>query len=438
MPIAGRHRRTAIILCLIPASYFVLTAIFALAHYDDYASGLPRLLRYVVGPLAIAGMLGGCAMLLPRDHALTTGITACSILVAMFLFEGYMRWQNLPQRVGLAGIVDGGADQDRYGGAMPPAYTIKALNAKLGTETLADAVLSGIPGTEMLLCSRMGVPVTTRTDRYGFRNPQPDTSAPVDVMILGDSFAEGICLEDGQHLVDQMRAGGASILNTATRGAGPLYELAVLGRYGPHFRPRITVVAFFEGNDWENLTVELEQPWLHEALTPGADFGPIEMDAAQRAGAARIITDWWQGTAASLEEYLRRRSYMRNFLALQETASILGLHYPKAAGDNPEFEQILHRMKQIADGWQGQVVVVYIPALDQFGGLFPHGFVSAPLRRNVARAAEDAGVGLIDLTPTFRDRPSPLGLYAPDAHLNAEGAALAAGRIMTDPLLALP
>ncbi len=45
---------------------------------------------------------------------------------------------------------------------------------------------------------------------------------------------------------------------------------------------------------------------------------------------------------------------------------------------------------------------------------------------------------MIDLTPTFRDYPSPLGLYAPDAHLNAEGAALAAGTIMADPLMALP
>lgn len=438
MPIVGRHRRIAIILCLIPAGYFVLTAIFALAHFDDYASDLPRLLRYVVGPLAIATLLVGCATLLSPDNALMMGITVCSILAAMFLFEGYMRWQHLPQRMGLAGIVDGGADADRFGDAMPPAYTIKALNAKLGTETLADAVLSGMPGAEMLLCSRMGVPVTTRNDRYGFRNPQPETTAPVDLMVLGDSFAEGICLEDGLHLVDQMRTGGATILNTASRGAGPLYELAVFGRYGPYFRPRVTVVAFFEGNDWENLSVEIEQPWLYEALTPGADFGPIEMDAAQRADSARVIADWWQGTAASLEEYLSRRSYMRNFLALQETASILGLHYPKAAGDNPVFEQILHRMKEIAEGWQGRVVVVYIPALDQFGGLFPHGFVSAPLRRNVARAAEDAGVGLIDLTPTFRDHPSPLGLYAPDAHLNPQGAALAAGRIMTDPLLALP
>ncbi|MEW4462192.1 SGNH/GDSL hydrolase family protein [Roseibium algicola] len=434
----GRHRRIATILCLIPAGYFLLTAIFALVHFDDFASDLPRLLRYVLGPLAIAALLVGCAWLLSPDNALTMGITACSILAGMFMFEGYMRWHNLPQRMGLAGIVDGGTDLERYGGAMPPAYTIKALNAKLGTETLAEAVLAGTPGAEMLLCSRMGVPVTTRIDSYGFRNPQPKTAAPVDLMILGDSFAEGICLDDGQHFVDQMRAGGASILNTASRGAGPLYELAVLGRYGPHFRPRITVLAFFEGNDWENLSVETEQPWLHEALAPEADFGPIELDAARRADATRIITGWWQGTAATLEEYLSRRAYLRNFLALQETASILGLHYPKAASDNPVFEQILHRMKQIADGWQGRVVVVYIPALDQFGGVFPHGFLSAPLRENVARAAESAGLGLIDLTPTFRDYPSPLGLYAPDAHLNAEGAALAAGTIMADPLMTLP
>lgn len=438
MTTARRHRRFALVLCLLPAAYFLLVAAYALMNASDFASDLPRLTRYVLGPLVIALLLIGFGFLAGPDGALMVGITACSIMAGLFAFEAYMLTRALPGRIGLAGVVDPGVDLERFGSAFPPAYTIKGLNTGLGTPHLADAVLSGIPGAETLLCSQMGKPVTTRADSYGFRNPTPDTAAPIDIMVLGDSFGEGICLPDGQGLVDQMRAGGVSVLNTSSRGAGPLFELAVLGRYGPHFRPRVTVMAFFEGNDWDNLADERTRPWLVEALDPATDFGVIEVSPEKWERAEEVVANWWQGEAATTSEFLRRTAVLRNFLALQQTAAILGLHYPGGAHENPDYPVVLDRAKAIADGWQGRVVVVYIPSLDRFGGVFRHDFVTDPLRRMVATAAADAGLEFVDLVPAFRATGAPRKLYAPDSHLNAEGAALAAQTIMASPALALP
>ncbi|SDD33818.1 hypothetical protein SAMN05421538_101403 [Paracoccus isoporae] len=429
------QRRIAVILCLIPAAYFLLTAVYALLNYGDFASDMPRLMRYVIGPLAIVAILALCAFALSADTSLMIGITATSILIGLFVFEGYMRLQLLPQQIGLAGVVDDDVDLGRFGNAMPPAYTIKSMNFQLNTERLSDAVLSGVPDEEIMLCSRMGEPVVSRSDENGFRNPLPLPEAPVDLMVIGDSFAEGICLPDGAHFVDQLREGDFSVMNTASRGSGPLFELAVLGRYGPIYQPDTTLMAFFEGNDWENLANEAVVPWMAEALEPGADFGAAEWTDLRRGQISEVISDWWSGSAASINEYLRRRSFLRNLLALQNTANILGLHYPKAMDENPDYERVLRRGREIAGEWGGKLVVVYIPSLDRFGGLFPHEFVQDPLRGMVLGAADRAGVEVIDLTPVFREAEEAGSLYAPDSHFNARGATLAAETILNHPAI---
>ncbi|MXU64339.1 SGNH/GDSL hydrolase family protein [Oceanomicrobium pacificus] len=426
----GAPSRAALWLCLLPAAYFALVALYAALNFSDYASDTPRLLRYIVGPLAISAMLVLCAFFLSSEAALSVGITASSILFALFLFEAVMTYRLLPKQAGLAGIVDGELDADRFADGYPPAVTVKAMNRDLGVETLSDAILTGIPEAEVLLCSKNGAPVSYRADALGLRNPAPEADAPVEILLLGDSFAEGICLPDGTHLADRMRASGLSLVNTGSRGMGPLLELAVLKRFGPHFRPDMTLMLFFEGNDWTNLENELQRSWLSSVLDGDVDAGPVRMTDAQEQAARDMVGRWWDGSAASIGSFLKRQSVLRNFLALHHVATALGLHYPKALPEIPAFADVLVSAKETAAVWGGEFTVIYLPAVDRFGGLLPHDFVHDPLREMVADAAAGAGVGLIDLVPPFEATGAPRDLYAADAHLNAAGAQLAADHIL--------
>ncbi len=430
----GKQRRKASvgwILCLAPAVYFLMVAIYALLNFSEYASDAPRLLRYVVGPLCIALTLLICAYWLKTEKRVNLGIAATSILAAMFLFEFYMTVSLLPQQVGLVGVVGEDVKLERYRRSLPPAFTLKALNTQRQVDSLDRASLSGVPDQEVILCSKDGQPVSYVADRYGFRNDGNVTEPPVDILVLGDSFMEGICLEDGDHVVDVMRKDVPSIINTGSRGSGPLFELAVLGRYGPHFKPKLTIMAFFEGNDWENLGREFQQhSYLHAALEPDGDFGTVDWSEAQRAESAEIIESWWEGSAASVSVLFRRPSLLRNFLALHQTARVFGLHYPKAVKPNPVYQDVLRRAKQMTASWGGELVVVFLPSVSQFGGLLPHSFAHDPMRNMVAAAAAQADVELIDLTPVFRTHDDPMSLYALDAHFSEEGAALAASTIL--------
>ena len=423
-------RRAGAVLCAIPAAYLLLTPAYAMLHIGDYASDMPRLLRYVIGPLIIALALLWAGLRLGSERALTVGIVATSVLAGLFLFETYLTLRLLPRQGNVVGVVDDGVSTSRYERNLPPAFTIKALNYELGVTRLDNALLSAVPGEPTMLCSQNGQPITYDADSYGFRNPEINIPNQVEFMALGDSFVEGLCLSDGEGIIGQFRERvDGSVFNTGSRGAGPLFELAVLGRYGPVFRPKVTLMAFFEGNDWENLENEAKVGWLAEALDPSADFGPIEWTEAQRSAAAPIISNWWAAGGGSIWELFRRQSILRNYFALVNTAQVLGLHYPKAMAPNPHYGPLLLRAAELTESWQGRLVVVYIPAHDRFAGVFPHEFVSEDLRRMVREAADQAGLPMIDLTETIERQADPKSLYAADSHFNAAGATLAAETI---------
>ncbi len=286
-----------------------------------------------------------------------------------------------------------------------------------------------MPGARTLLCAERGKPVLYRADRYGFRNADTVYSRPVETMFLGDSFVEGICLPDGRDLVGQFRARHPETIAIGSRGAGPLLELAMLGRFGPVIRPKRVVIVFYEGSDWENLDHELRRSWLVPALRADADFGPAIMPAATIARSQPILRKWFATRPPGMMAVIRGAHIPRNLLALHQTWTQLGLGYPKAAPEFPEYAQILARAKTIASTWGGEVVLAYVPQTGRLIGLIPNQFVFDQVRDKVRAAAATNRLPLIDLTPVFLNEPRPIALYAADGHLSALGAGLAARSI---------
>ena len=427
----GGGRLAAVAACLVPAAYFAAVAGFALVHAEDYAADLPRLARYVLAPGAIALTLAAAALRLSPRKALVAGTSATAMLCALFAFEAVLTVRGLQASLGTVGDARLKGDDTRFRSALPPTYTLKALNASLGVRRLDAALLGSAPHVDVLLCARGGVPVTYRADRYGFNNDDAAYDRPVRTLVLGDSFVEGMCLPRREALLGQLARLTDGTIGLGTRGAGPLVHLATLGRYGPKLKPRTTVITFFAGNDWENLANERTMPWLRPALARDATFGPPKTEPAMLRRARAQVAGWWTKADRGIGEVFARRKVVRNFLALQQTALHLGLHYPKAQPDLPEFEQILRRMREIAAGWDGGVVLVYVPPVDRYAGVLDARFVHDRLRHRVLAASGRADVPVIDLAAAFDGHENPNGLYAPDSHFSTAGAKMAA-RVIAD------
>ncbi|SPF75406.1 hypothetical protein ALP8811_00393 [Aliiroseovarius pelagivivens] len=423
--------RIGSVLCIMVAGYFLATAGYALMNASSYAVGTARVMRYVIAPGAIGLIFLLVALFVKSDRRLLIGIYAFSTLVALFAFEAFLTWRSIQGSIGLAGFIQGeDTSYERYQQTLPPTYTLKALNRDLGVPSLAEMQMGAIPGKEVLLCTRDGQPVSYVADRYGLRNPDDVHDAPVELLLLGDSFTEGICLPEGEDIASQIRAEEPAMVNTGTRGAGPLYELAVLRRWGMKLRPEHTVIFFFEGNDWQNIKKELTFPFLTDALDPSKPVGPVASAVNSPDAINQILDGWWGEQSQSLEGFLGRRSWRRNFFALQQSALVMGIHYPKATVEKPEYLQILHAARSTVDQWEGKLTLVYIPQVDRFVGLLPSASVYDELRNRVRNAADQAGLDFVDLVPLIEAQKSPRSAYAADSHFNALGARLAAEAVL--------
>jgi hypothetical protein len=95
------------------------------------------------------------------------------------------------------------------------------------------------------------VECTLSTDERGFRN-QTDIE-PYDIVVLGDSFAEGSNVSD-EHAwpVRLARKSGLSVYNLGMSGYDPIHYLASLKEYGLALRPSYVLCLLYEGNDFRS------------------------------------------------------------------------------------------------------------------------------------------------------------------------------------------
>jgi hypothetical protein len=418
-------RIIALSICTIIVMYFGLMLLAALFSYGDYASTTPHLVRYVLIPALLATFFVCCGLFLPRRASLLVGLNGAALLAGLFAFELLQTIEILPVRLGGLGGRTGAESAERD---FLPGIPLKAMNGALNVEHLHEAMLAGVPNRRTLLCTRERGPIAFDADRLGFNNPDGVHERSIDVAVLGDSFVEGFCLSPGRDVVARLRVRHPASVSVATRGNGPLIELAALGRYGPVLKPRHVVMVFFEGNDWRNLASELSKPWLRAVLAEGAEYGPVPAPEPTLSRAEKLARERGEREVTATD-ILFSIKFIRQFLALNLTGTKLGLAYSMAPRDHPEYAEVLRRAKRMTEGWGGRFTLLYLPRVERHLGLFPRDFVFDHLRDKVAAAARATGVEMIDLVPIFAAVANPRALYAEDGHFSEEGAALAAGAI---------
>ncbi|WP_051881305.1 SGNH/GDSL hydrolase family protein [Parvularcula oceani] len=416
-------------LCGLAGLYFAAIAAYALVNYSAFGASQWHLARYILGPLAIAGTLLFIALRSAPATRLIVAGNLWAVLIALFAYEAIVNVQiNRTLNGSLALHREIQAEIPSVRESLPPGMTLRRLNADLGGRTLAGNLLAGIPDKDVLLCIHPEEgPLVYRADRYGFNNPDDlhDRGA-LDMVLVGDSFVEGICLPPGQDVAGVLRERGVRAASIGMRGNGPLLELAALRRFGPVMRPRRVVLVFYSGNDWSNLEEEAEIGWLRAALDPEAEIGPALLPPGQAAAAQKAAGEAW---SSRYEPEINSRvlNRARSIFALSQTATLLGLHYPALEPPQPVIEDVLAAMAATARSWGGELTIVYLPRDGRFRGLLPNDFAFEEDRQRILRPASRLGIPVIDLASAFVAEGRPARFYGPDGHLSPEGARLLAG-----------
>lgn len=131
--------------------------------------------------------------------------------------------------------------------------------------------LAGWPFRHTLLGNELGYPATYLADRYGFNNPDEahtQRNGRTAVVLLGDSFAQGVAVRPDANAAAVLRHRGYDVLNLGCAGNGPLAALASWVEYGRTRAPDVVVWFYLESNDLSDLAYE-SGTLLARYLEPG-------------------------------------------------------------------------------------------------------------------------------------------------------------------------
>ena len=289
--------------------------------------------------------------------------------------------------------------------------------------------LGGIASVDTVYNRESGQWVVYRSDEYGFRNPSGTWSHDdFDLVVIGDSFAHGAGLMEGEDAVSLLRKHFPHSVNLGNGGNGPLTVFATLREYGPKLKPHFVVYLYFEGNDLRDLDKEKESPLLMRYLE--------DPSWSQNLYARHTVVNT---TLLKFGEKQIRKYYLeyplirvRNVLTLSNLRGRIGLDLAlkrklrKLQPDLVLFEDILQRTSEEVKTWGGTFVVAYLPAWERYKNSDYHMY-----RKEVLGIFKKNDILVVDLHPVFQDQSDVFSLFhfELDGHYNKIGAQLVAEEV---------
>ena len=85
-------------------------------------------------------------------------------------------------------------------------------------------------------------------------------------MLVGDSFAQGYCVERRSNIAGILESKGSYAINLVTAGNGPLVNFTVIKEYIELLKPKNIIWIYFEGNDLSDLKLEKNNEILNKYM----------------------------------------------------------------------------------------------------------------------------------------------------------------------------
>lgn len=330
--------------------------------------------------------------------------------------------------------------------ALQDDGTLRSRVSIDGQEVLA---LGGISNRTTVFCNESGEWITYFSDEHGFHNPAGiwDLS-DIDVAVLGDSYAHGVCVPSSSNAVALIRDRYPATLNLGMLGNGPLMELALLKEYAARFRPRLVLWFFYEENDFADLKNARNSPLLMSylegsyrqdllALQPAIDEAledhvAREMKEVQMGGGG--LPD---GPTGSREVWSATRSVLvlrklRGRLKLAVGSGRAQEDHRVVSDDTMDLlRNVLAEAKATAASWGGELYLVYLPERQRYTDRYA-AHLNETNRQRTLRLTEELGIPVIDIHSAIQSHDDPLSLYPfrRRGHFNEDGYRLVAETVL--------
>jgi hypothetical protein len=321
--------------------------------------------------------------------------------------------------------------------------SIKSVLKVHGQEVIP---LGGIADRVTVMCNENSQWVTYKSDKHGFNNPSEAwQSGPVEVGILGDSYAHGFCVPPDRNFAALIRQRYPATLNFAMAGAGPMLELATWKEYLQPLKPKVVLWFYYEGNDLIDLQGDRKNKLLMRYLEDNFSQKLIALqteidqaiwdDIPRQSALVSSRRETGSGHGVNLVDRfvdfvalgnLRNRLSIINSTTIQEVQNLADLEGPNLG----LFREILTQVKTSVGAWGGKMYFIYLPDWPRYSGyeLEP----VAKQRDSVIALVTSLGISVIDIHPVFQAESDPLSLFPfrEPGHYTEKGHSLVAEEVM--------
>jgi hypothetical protein len=278
-----------------------------------------------------------------------------------------------------------------------------------------------------------------QTDEHGFNNPKGlYKKNKLDVVLIGDSYTEGISVEQNQSIAAILRKMDLNTLSLGKGSNGPLLELATLKEFAEYLKPKVVIWIFFT-NDLIDLNIEMQSSMLQNYLNEN-DFSQSLITRQKEIDKLLISYLRDQEIKHKKHQVVKRKIIALSIIRLKKIQKILKKVYqkPPPIFNNPveehrsTFKLILSKSNKMVSSWGGKMYIVYLPPFPtlKYG-------INDPDRDFFIQTVDQSGIPLIDMQFELLNAHSdPLSLYPLEnadgmaPHFNAEGYHLIAEKIL--------
>jgi len=127
--------------------------------------------------------------------------------------------------------------------------------------------LSNISNKKTYFCSKNNSIKFIESDKFGFNNSNSKyLSKFYDIILIGDSFGFGVCVNKSDNIVSKLDALNLNTLNLSSSGNGLIANFATLKEYSKYFNSKTNIILWYEGNDFHNTQDEYNSKILSKYI----------------------------------------------------------------------------------------------------------------------------------------------------------------------------
>lgn len=255
-------------------------------------------------------------------------------------------------------------------------------------------------------------------DKYGFKNDNKNYENAIDVMIIGDSFAEGVPFGNKDDVSGLINLNSDyNSINYGISGAGPLNSLGVLREYGKNFKPRNIFYFFYEGNDIKDLSDEKKSylvKYLNRSFNQDLFNSETELQSFLNSYEKLFFKNL--PNIIELENTNKKNlnsrsviklSFIENLQDILEFKKLKQILIPKDAYfnknkklDYASFEKVIIEMQHEVDKWDGKLTLIYLPSWTRYDRIFS--IAHKIIKKKIKNITLKNNVTFIDMDRVFK------------------------------------